>query len=302
MHDISTPNLSDFKWRNSLLQSTLRPFKTEIPITLEYPIVLHPDQPSLSYCVHKNSRPIAHANLWPRSLVTQDGKELGEIGLIGNVASHPEYRGLGLVRNLMDHFKNIAKQKEFKALILWSDLDQFYQNLGFKSWGNELRFTIPNHNENHATLLNPQDLSEETLQTFLDLRPKTPLTLKRSLSEFHTLMQIPFLRVYALCDETTHQVKAFAAMNRGYDFLGVIHEWGAEDAKSLISLLKSIPSAAGLEEVTVLSPCYTSEMWLQALRSICSAESKHPMAYGWSHNETNLEDLATTFIWGFDSI
>ena len=69
MEIIHPKTKSDFKQRNTLLQSALRPETLPFGIADEYPIVLSKEGSSYSYCVMEDKKIISHLNLWPRIVV-----------------------------------------------------------------------------------------------------------------------------------------------------------------------------------------------------------------------------------------
>src|SRR4051794_28539742 len=110
--------------RNRLLQRALRPEPAPFAIEREYPLVLGERGLGFSYCLGRGVDMVAHANLWPRTLVTGSGEV--QVGLVGNVATDERYRGQGVMRSLLLELKREAERLGLKALVLWSDLLEFY--------------------------------------------------------------------------------------------------------------------------------------------------------------------------------
>lgn len=189
-----------FKERNKLLQLCMRPDPLPFPIEEEYPIVLAEEARKHSYCLNYNNRICSHANLWPRSMIDRLGRVKGQIGLVGNVATDPGMQGRGHMRELLSNLEDIAKRQNLDALVLWSDLDQFYHKLGYESVGQELHLGFAKNDPKRPSseafdgefrLNGLLEIAE--LERMLALRPSLPLTLARSSAEFAQLMTIPWL-------------------------------------------------------------------------------------------------------------
>ena len=133
---------SEIESRNQLLQKTLRPFEIDYPIELEYPLVLTESNLTKSYATFIDDKMVAHTNLLERFIHLPSG-DLIKIGLIGNVATHPDFQGKGLIRETLSNVENKeAKELGCKAVFLWSDLDKLYLKLGYSYFGHEKRFTF----------------------------------------------------------------------------------------------------------------------------------------------------------------
>src|SRR5690606_5092783 len=105
------------------------------------------------------TRIVAHANLWPRTWRT--GQESFEVGLIGNVATSTQERGRGIGTELMRQLESLARRHNLKALILWSDLLKFYQNLGYHALGTEARYFF--HRDSMASFSTRQFLPADAV-------------------------------------------------------------------------------------------------------------------------------------------
>jgi hypothetical protein len=291
--------------RNTLLQKTLRPHTTKYSIESEYPIVLSPNFTQYSCCIQDGETIYAHANLWPRTVQDRSGVETFQVGLIGNVATAESYRGMGLMRRLFEELTQVAKNHNLAALILWSDLNEFYHKLGFDSLGKEYHFSFES--------MNLETLSKSTIQEtpksniniplltqMMELRYPVLLTLNRSMQEYQTLTQIPDMDLFTAWQEQT--LVGFAWIGKGEDMIGVIHEWGAQEPEILIDLIYFISRYKNLERIMLLSPYDLNETWHQTLLEesfICETIS---MSFIKIMDEDKREILQDLFVWGLDSI
>lgn len=287
-----------------LLQDSLRPTPSPFPIADEYPIMLKGSR-AHSYCVFDGNKPIAHAHLWSR-LVRHPGENVPtRVGLIGNVATDATRRGEGLMRQLLQELEQRAHAMDLKMLILWSDLDQFYQNLGYASLGEEIRFQASTISlAHHAEGLDPfvpihaDDLSNQQLAELLDLRPKNFATIERSAAEFRELLSIPATEL--LVSKAGERINGYAVMGKGMDMWGVIHEWGCTNPKMLVRAAYDVGRQIPLNEIMLLTPAYVATDWIETLVNCFEGHEKVPMA--WGKTLANGEPLSSLFIWGLDSI
>ncbi|MBM4252218.1 MAG: GNAT family N-acetyltransferase [Deltaproteobacteria bacterium] len=287
-----------------MLSATLRPDGAPFPIAAEYPIVLGTDGSQFSFCIGDPDAPAAHANLWPREFIDQSHNTVLRVGLVGNVASAEGHRGKGYVRALISKLQNIAQSQGMDALILWSDLVEFYQKFGFQSCGRELRwhFTrdrlsrISDRSHTFVSALTP---SQSDLKSMLRSRFPVPLTLRRTTDEFRQLLKIPHLSLLVSQGSTT----SYVIIGKGCDMTCVVHEWGAPDAQTLTNGVLAAAEAHGLDDVIVLTPPALPRSWLDHLGRAAIAVSEHQMALGWwPEQSTRSDQLTASFIWGLDSI
>lgn len=299
----------EFAARNKLLQAALRPDPSPFAIEREYPIVLAEREAALSYCVGDGDKVVAHANLWPRVMKDKvQGKDI-QIGLVGNIATDERFRGQGLMSQLLETLKKEAEKKGLKALVLWSDLLEFYQKQGFQSFGEERRYRMTAQ-DLQRTRAHPasfsrtksRDLSEETVKELLLRRFPVATTLGRSASEFKALLDIPALDVY-LSHSVDGQVSGYALLGKGCDMVGVIHEWGAESPEALVAAAAQAAKDTGYDDILVLAPAGLPHEWHAPLAGQSSEVTRHGMALMWIKDEPGVKEaLAGSFIWGLDSI
>ena len=299
-----------FKERNKLLQLCMRPDPLPFPIEDEYPIVLaeKEESRSLSYCLNHNNRICSHANLWPRHVVDRQNRSKGQIGLVGNVATDPGMQGRGHMRELLSNLEEIAKKQNLDALVLWSDLDQFYHKLGYESVGQELHLGFPKEDPKRPSSkafsgkFRLNGLLEETdLDRMMALRPSVPLTLARSREEFARLMTIPWLDSFRVYREGA--MVGAALIGKGYDMVGVIHEWGATDQETMLLLIDHIAETLPFESLMLLVPDSIETSWKSVLIKYSESYEKHSMALvKYLHKKEKREDYSSLFVWGLDSI
>lgn len=309
MNVISPANKKQIIKRNQLLQSSLRPEKLPFPITEEYPIVLSEKNIEYSYCLEYQNEITAHLNLWPRTLIDYETKRCFNIGLIGNVATDQKYRGKGFMKHLFQFVENRCKELSINAMILWSDLFKFYQNLGFRSLGSEIRFTFKVQKLRKKgiklktdTYIDPDSTKLINLEDLINLRYPLVSTIERSPGEFESLLKIPLCNLFVLLEND--QICAYCILGKGYDMMGVIHEWGANNPKNLLSLVRSIGERLNIYELMLLAPGTLTTSWKDSLSSYASKNEVHSMAMVKliTESQSLSNGLENLFIWGLDSI
>jgi predicted N-acetyltransferase YhbS len=292
--------------RNQLIQAALRPDGSIFPITQEYPIILSAQNTHFSYCIQDQDGIIAHANLWPRILEGSTGSKY-RVGLVGNVATHVKWRGKGLMRRLFSHLEEVATKQGLGALVLWSDLNQFYQNLGFSSLGREQRFTfVARKNvaiDPDLVQISPDQLSDEYYEKLLKLRLEGAYRLSRSVSEFRQMLSIPATSLFLRLNGS--EISAYYVIGKGYDMVSVIHEWGARrDVTGLYEDILQIATTCDLSSIMLLAPCDLPPGWTKTLGALAQHNEICPM--GWVKFLVSTQELkqalGNTFIWGLDSI
>lgn len=298
----------DFKTRDQLLTLCLRPDPLPFPIKDEYPIVLSQEGRAFSYCMDYQQKLCSHANLWPRVVIDRQQRVKAQIGLVGNVATDPSMQGRGHMRELLSKLEDIAIRQNLSALVLWSDLDQFYHKLGYESVGQEFHLGFPkvdrkrpSHRSYLGTFQLNGDLKDGELEKLLALRPQLPLTLLRTPEEMRAQLTIPWLDCFRAY--RNGELVAYALIGKGYDMVGVIHEWGAKDLSDLIALIDYCASTLPFESLMLLLPEGVDAVWKARLVDLTESYEKHSMALIKPLNQKQKrEDLSSLFVWGLDSI
>lgn len=309
MKIIHPQTTQDFQQRNKLLQKSLRETPALYPIEEEYPIVLNPLNNHLSFCVTENNQIIGHANLWPRYLYNQNNQTKIPVALIGNVATDEKYRGRGIMKFLFDHLSQTAEQQEIQHLILWSDLIQFYQKLGFTSFAREERFTFSKKSisvnptkKDSIKIVDPQTVKLDFLDKLQNTQIKTINSLIRSSEEFKKLLQIPDTTL--LCHYSQNNLQAYAVLGKGYDMIGILHEWGARSVASILLIANYILENTEMDSIELLSPKTLNSDFISKLSEQSIQQESHAMAFIKKLTPQGIPQgvIDHTFIWGLDSI
>lgn len=295
--------------RNALLQKTLRSDNHEYSITCEYPLLMSQEGMQYSYTIVAKEAGedivCAHAHFWPRELQNETTGEIYKIALIGNVASDPRFRGRGLMRRLFEHFVKLAEQQGFLGLFLWSELLQFYHKLGFSPFGSELRISLrqdPRYKVRKTwSRVSVSEMSKEKLDRLMSSRYATKVSLKRSLDEFFELLAIP--DTILLVDDFSLQKPNYCILGKGADMIGVIHEWGMQDAKVLADCAQHILQRTGWSQVMVLTPSELPKNFIPDLAPQLMETLTHFLALYHPVGQGLPADIESScFFWGLDCI
>ena len=243
-----------------MLEDCLRPCYSDIKIQEQYPLILDEKNQQYSFSIVKDEKIISHANLQARQLKQNTAIK---VGLIGNVATHPGEQGKGHIKRLLAELENVARAQGLNALILWSDLDKFYQKLGYKSLSLEYLFTFNNKrnkfvNDIQIHQYSHSSLDENRIAKWLELRDPSIETLIRSTTDFKKLLSIPQTHIFDWSD-SKGRVRGYLIIGKGFDMTDVVHEWACINPTELIKTIENIMSYFNLEGVTcfisVLQKC-----------------------------------------------
>lgn len=273
--------------RDELLQVCLRDQGAEFRIDREYPTLLSPDTSERSFVGIADGEILCHANLWPRIAIGPNGVEGFPCAIIANVATRIDMRGKGLSRLMLDHLAQVARERGYCALILWSNEDDFYRKQGFIPFGAEARVTVKRAKSQPIGFQLIQKASEAFLQRCNQIRPTGFWTLKREVSEFQQVLNVPNTLMFS-----TQESCSYIVIGKGADLQGVVHEWGGPRVKELID---EVMARYGLEELLVLTPSTHKEEW--------PASTLVPTAWIRVLNADLIPEafMRSAFIWGLDS-
>lgn len=298
--------------RNLLLQESLRPGFLEYPIVREYPIVLSEHSLNYSYCAYDRiggqDQLLAHANMWPRTLIDGKNGDHLTVGFIGNVATHAEFRGRGIMQKLLDYLWGTGKAAGLKALILWSDLNDFYNKMGYEQKGHEKRIifgpdSFASRTPGKTTICDhhPHQIKTPFLKTLFSMRHSSCVTLARSPKEFKTLLSIP--DTILLTARNQHQALCgYAILGKGFDMPGVIHEWGTQNPEILLDMIQLIIKVTQFDQLMLLSPDL-NEVWTDSIRPWAQTWTEHPLGFvNLDANQKAKDMFQDSFIWGLDTI
>jgi GNAT superfamily N-acetyltransferase len=208
------------------------------PIAPEFPLLFEEASahPARAFATIEQDGEVRSAcALLSRELVLPDLRL--PIGLIGSVATHPDWRGRGFAARVLERAEEELASAGAALAILWADDKGFYERRGWRAFGSEHDFVI--HADLAAALpaadgCRPRAAADD--EALHELYLAHPERVGRTLDETRALLACPNMEV--LVCERWQRVVAYACLGRGQDFANAIHEWGG-DALSVLALVRA---------------------------------------------------------------
>ncbi len=236
-------------WLNHGLRNT-----GERRLEAEFPTALFSQNPSQDLDKHvlvrSNGRFASHA-LVHTIPVEAVGQRI-ELGMIGMVYTDPTLRGRGAARIAIERAIEQMKERGTALAILWSDLDSFYERLGFDRAGVENFYLLDAERCRSARTenLDAMDVRKaaptdwQSLERLYAAKPSRHL---RAAGDLERLAAAPDCET--LVAVRAGVLVAYAAMGRGDDLTGVVHDW-AGDPAGLVACLNQFSQSR--KEITLL--------------------------------------------------
>lgn len=160
------------------------------------------------------------------------GEEIYSVGIIGAVATDPALRGRGLGRRVVEGARDRLLREGARFVVLWGSDRNWYARMGFQPAGTQ-----------NLVPLADLELSVEA-QVGLDLRGHFSESIFRRMQETRArfgglaltdqdlgwMSRHRNVRWFSVCETKSSEVLAYAAVGRGIDLGGVVHEWGGAPA------------------------------------------------------------------------
>jgi len=160
-----------------------------------------------------------------------------KVGLIGSVATHPEWRGQGLASEVLNAAQDAHANAGCVFSMLWADDSTFYMKRGYLPLGAELDFCVqPDKLRLLPATDNVRKAAPADLHRIQELYEAHPERVNRSEEETAALLEAPDLEL--LVCEAKGAVAAYSCIGRGMDFTNVVHEWGG-DAQHVLALVRA---------------------------------------------------------------
>ncbi len=219
-------------------------------LAAEVPTLLDPGASPFHQIAWVDGAPAAHAVGRPITLCAR-GRVL-EAGMIGLVYTDPAHRRRGLATRCVEACVRDLARAGAAVAVLWSDRHAFYERMGFHAAGHEAMLRIPTSMLPTVALRPPASVTTgpprleewDALEPLIHAHPGFAL---REPGALRRLAAAPDCRVCVARD--ANGPVAYAALGRGDDFPGVVHEW-AGDPGGVVACLEAL--GAGADEIALL--------------------------------------------------
>ena len=240
----------------------------------EYPVSLEEGAAECHRVVLEAGHPVAHA-MWHVALMQADAVRV-PIGMIGLVYTDPASRGRGLARACIEACLRDLAARGVPVAALWSDRHALYARLGFHPAGREKLYGVDGpicrraQPEARRPIVAPARTRD--FPQLEALYAAKRIRVRRSPGALAALASAPDTAIVVAREGD--EPLAYAALGRGDDFPGVVHEW-AGDPRGVLACLEALCSEGGA--VGWLGGPLDAEPGPALLRA---GASVHPGAFG----------------------
>ena len=212
--------------------------------------------------------------------------------LIGCVATDEKWRGKGLASVLVEGLIDWSIKRKADLAVLWGSEEKMYKRLGFSLKGTQARVVLSDLSLSSSA---SAQVHKAWNPRIFDCLKSRECGLSLSMTDLKWIEAHKNITWYWM--GTKQEITAYAAVGKGIDLAGMIHEWGGEQ-KALYQLLHTLqkenPSLQLLghpEQLSRFAPA--SAMKIEYL---CMARGLNP----------KMGDLDAIFrklwFWGLDSV
>jgi GNAT superfamily N-acetyltransferase len=220
------------------------------------------------------------------------GQHVYPVALIGGVATRKDRRGQGLASQAVEFVLKWAEAREAGAAFLWGSEHSLYGRLGFELAGEQLQISLQ---EIPSATVAEQVGSGWTPAIFEMLRRREG---GLALAEADERWLAAHRHVEWFWTGSERAPDAYAAIGRGIDLAGIVHEWGGspQKLKALLGFLKArFPEATLLGHPRILRAS-----------GLLPAQSPAPQGLGLIRildpRKFAPELLRDAWVWGLDAV
>ncbi len=248
------PEINDFLVKN------LRP-QSSWSLRDEYPLAFSETNMKNVHLIRDQEKIIAHAVIEP--MIIKTPYHLFKVALIGSVVTDPEHRGQGLSKKIIQECLQSAHDQSCDFAILWTDLYNFYAQMGFELAGHEVALHFGKNFKGH---IKPQlkilETNKVSAEALLKVYNKHSLKSIRSLTDLQKYLSIPQSQLLTAWNQLTNEIEAYCVIGKGADFYNYIHEWGGQVSSVLSLIQHKWQQSQG--ELTLITPPQCTNMIRQA--------------------------------------
>ena len=270
-------------------------------LAAEYPASLRPELAASHRVVRDGERWLAHAMLHRVDLRLPEPLT---IGLVGLVYTDPAARGHGYASACVSACTAELERQGVPLVLLFSDQPDFYARLGFEPLGSERAWAVDASLCQHARrapgLASPGTITVDAPRR-QDWRRLEKLYAKKKV---HAVRAPGALEQLAAAPDTELVVAriggravGYAALGRGDDLQGVVHEWAGGSAE----ILACLERLCGEHGVLRVHGCPEETRLGIALERAGAMRSESPLGLG-RVLRPGFVAPRSLYLWGFDSV
>ena len=237
------------------LNKHLRP-DTSWSIKEEYPLVFDSKNSGNVRIIKDAEKILAHAV--SKYLLIKTPVGIFKVAAIGSVVTDPKFRNQGHSQKVLEASLEAAKTHGCDFAILWTDIYDFYRKLGFELSGSEIGMKIDSSfsylNEEQLRIESTSNVSSEAL---LKVYNKHLVGTIRIPADIQSYLKIPNMKLYTAWD-SKNQLRSYAALGKGADLNGYVHEWGG-GVSDLLTMFQHIQRVEN-RTLTVISPAHSQNL------------------------------------------
>lgn len=209
-----------------LLGPVMRP-KNPSLLGPEYPLVYSMPDRGRVRVLQKEGRSVSGAVYVLFQAIT-DPVTCLQIGAVGSVGTHPDFRGKGFAAEVMRECEESIHREGGSIALLWSQVPEVFRKLGYTEAGVEVDYLLDVEAadlEKPGGVVSPFE-KEKDLKICFDLYRQHPVRVERSAEEFSRLVDIPGMRIWV--HRRLGKICAYGIVGKGTDFPETMHEWGGD--------------------------------------------------------------------------
>jgi N-acetylglutamate synthase-like GNAT family acetyltransferase len=249
------PTQEEYKDLVKFLDENLRP-QNKWSIASEYPTALNQENIHNLRIISEGSQVLSHAALKTHIIKTPNA--ILKAGAIGSVVTHDKYRNQGLSRMVLQDCIDLAKKQDCDFAILWTNLHEFYQKIGFALAGYEISLAVDENfqvqRDSQYKILKSPNVDPTAIYKLMS---QHTVTTFRNPEEIRKYLNIPNSNVYTLW-EPNGTLGAYCVEGKGADLGGYVHEWGGGVSK-ILQLLKYIQEDQK-RTITIIAPNHATNL------------------------------------------
>ncbi len=178
------------------------------------------------FVVRREGRIVAAAAALGRTWLSSWGPT--QVAVLGCFATDPQWRGRGLSRALQSHMVETLGEEGFEVALLWTDQPGVYRRRGFAACGREIHLQITEAFDPPAEGLTLRWAGVEDGTELDRLYRHHRYRAQRRPSDWRAFLAPGISRVLMALRE--EEVVAYAALEKGHDFEGYVHDFGGARA------------------------------------------------------------------------